>query len=346
MKRGRRHARVRYRYRPGGRRANPFPAARPGQPRRRVLAFLRSFLHGDRALQGALVLIAVFSLAMCALTAVRSARTAALNRSLSEMHSMEEFPVWEPEEPDQEQAASSSGGITLSRMSLPDGTAIRQAEVTQFHRDTGKILPDMVKLCRENKDTVGWISIPGIVSLPVVYRDNTYYLTHDFSNADNRSGTLFLDEHHSLEADPQNLLIYGHNMRDGSMFGLLTHYRDLATLREHPLIEFSTLWEKEEYAVFAVVLSSDDPGAAGHLDFYNHPSFTSEKAFNDYIARVRQLSLFDIPITVRPVDALITLSTCMDSGHLLVFARRLDSLENREETVAAVQKAKRRFIGV
>ena len=100
-------------------------------------------------------------------------------------------------------------------------------QTTSFHRTDLDILPEMRELAQKNPDTVGWIGISGTVLLPVVYRDNTFYLDHDFTRSKNASGTLFPDENSPINADTQNLLIHGHSMNDGSMFGILTHYRKL-----------------------------------------------------------------------------------------------------------------------
>lgn len=228
--------------------------------------------------------------------------------------------------------------MTLSRMGLPDGTAIEAGCVPGvFHDRSGGFLPDMQKLVYSNPDTVGWLHIKGIVSLPVVYRDNRYYLDHDFNGHQSASGTLFLDVNHPLTANAQNLLIHGHSMFDGSMFGLLTHYQRVETLKAHPLISFSTLWEKETYAVFAVLKVSSKIGDARYFDYASHPALASDADFNAYIESVRARSIFDIPVDVRPTDALLTLSTCLDDDRLVVLARKLRAGESRDELLSAVE---------
>jgi sortase B len=240
-------------------------------------------------------------------------------------------------------------------MVLPDGTPIDvpgtlQLPVTEaeavgvpqtaaFHRTDLDILPELRELTGKNPDTVGWISISGTVHLPVVYRDNIFYLDHDFTGAKNASGTLFLDESSPINADTQNLLIHGHSMNDGSMFGILTHYRKLDFLRQHPLIAFSTLWEKESYAVFAVMLVSSKTGDANYFNYFSNPTFASDADFNAYIAQVAARSEFTIPVDVEPGDALLTLSTCIDDDRLVVMARRLRPGETKDAVVSAVEEA-------
>ncbi len=336
---------MRYRYRPGGDRPlrpfsarilRPFsaPAGTDLLPSRRRLLW---------AAQAALILTAAVSLGLCASALVQSARTASLNRSLTALHaSDDEFPAL-PAFP----SASSrkAGGISLFEMSLPDGSPIVSAAGAEgsdpeFRPASGPILPSMAALTEQNPDTVGWLSIRNVLDLPVMYRNNTYYLTHDFTGAPNRSGALFLDENHPVTAGAQHLLIYGHNMSDGSMFGLLTHYRRLDSLKEHPLICFSTLWEEETYVVYAVVRASDDPKDAEYLDFCSHPFFADGEAFDRYIRLLQSRSMFDIPISVQSDDALLTLATCLDSGHLLVCARRVRPGESADTLTAIVRTAR------
>lgn len=79
-------------------------------------------------------------------------------------------------------------------------------------------------------------------------------------------------------------------MYDGSIFGLLTHYRKLDFLRKHPLITFSTLWEKENYAVFAVLLVSSNTGDNDYFNYFDHATFASDAEFYDYICQLQECS--------------------------------------------------------
>lgn len=203
-----------------------------------------------------------------------------------------------------------------------------------FHKTSGDVLPDMMDLLGRNPDTVGWIGISGIVHLPVVYRDNAYYLTHDFDGKRNDSGALFLDQGTPVTAQTQNLLIHGHSMYDGSMFGLLTHYQKLNTLIRHPLISFSTLYEKETYAIFAVLKVTPEAFVN-----YVHPFFASDADFEAYVASVCERSLYSVPLNVKPTDALLTLSTCVDDDRLVIFARKLRADETRDEIISAVEQS-------
>ena len=314
--------------------------------------------------QAVLALVVVAALGLSASVIVRSIRTARLNRQLAAMYGVSgeemqaqiaappmgdgDIPAFAARASD----ASSSPYGELSAMVLPDGSPIEVPETAQlpaepteaaqtalFHRTDLDILPEMQALAQKNPDTVGWISISGTVHLPVVYRDNTFYLDHDFTGAKNASGTLFLDENSPVNGDTQNLLIHGHSMNDGSMFGILTHYRKLDFVRQHSTIAFSTLWERESYAVFAVMLVSSRTDDANYFNYFSNPTFASVSDFNAYIEAVEARSMFTIPVDVEPDDALLTLSTCLDDDRLVLLARRLRPGESKDAVVSAVEEA-------
>ena len=351
----------RIRYRPGNqpRLRMPF-AARPTRRRKRYrVVNRRRFM----VVQIVLALTVVVALGLSASVIVRSIRTARLNRQLAALYGVngEEMQAEIAAPPIQGDsplyAASASVTSTspygeLSAMVMPDGSPIEVPEtavlsygtadipqITAFHRTDLDILPEMRELAGKNPDTVGWISISGTVHLPVVYRDNIFYLDHDFTGAKNASGTLFLDESSPINADTQNLLIHGHSMNDGSMFGILTHYRKLDFVRQHALIAFSTLWEKESYAVFAVLQVSSKTDNPNYFNYFSYPTFGSTSAFDEYVAAVKARSLFTIPVDVEPDDALLTLSTCLDDDRLVLLARRLRPGETRDAVISAVEEA-------
>ena len=316
------------------------------------------------AAQAALALVVAVALGLSASVIVRSIRTARLNRQLADLYGVSgeamEAQIAAPPIGDESApafAAQAAGASTspygeLSAMVMPDGSPIivpemvelptEETGVTQtaaFHRTDLDIMPEMRELTQRNPDTVGWISISGTVHLPVVYRDNVFYLDHDFMGSKNASGTLFLDENSPIDADTQNLLIHGHSMNDGSMFGILTHYRKLDFVRQHPLIAFSTLWERESYAVFAVLQVSSRVGDANYFNYFSAPTFASTSDFNAYIDAVQSRSIFQIPVDVEPDDALLTLSTCLDDDRLVVIARRMRPGETKDAIVSAVEEA-------
>ena len=232
---------------------------------------------------------------------------------------------------------------TLPSATVPPETVLPEARLrSEYQSLSGEMLPRMRELFEKNGDLVAWVRIPGVVSLPVVYRDNTYYLNHDFGGKSSPAGTLFLDERHPLTVQTQHLLIHGHNMHDGSMFGLLSHYRGLDYVLEHGLVSLSTLYREETYALFAVLIVPDDPGDARYVPYAGTAAFQSEGQFNAFIRNLRENSLYAIPIDVQPGDALLTLSTCLDEDKLVLVCRRMRDGETEETLRQALNQSTRR----
>ena len=175
----------------------------------------------------------------------------------------------------------------------------------------------------ENNDLVGWLEIPDVVDLPVVYRDNNeYYETHDFFGKASVGGTLFLDALHPLEANSQHLVIHGHNMRDGSMFGHLARYQQKDYLQQHPIITWTTLYQQERYDIFAVAIASTSTQDAQYLDYLKTTTFADAEDLQDYLGRLRRVSLYWEDMPVNTDDALLTLSTCLGDDRILVVGKR------------------------
>ena len=167
-------------------------------------------------------------------------------------------------------------------------------------------------LYAQNPDLFGWLRIPGtVIDYPVMFtpEEPEYYLRRDFEGRESLSGTLFMDGACPPEGD--FCLIYGHNMKNGAMFGSLIRYADAAFYEAHPTILFDTLYETREYTVFAAFYSQVLPeDGSNAFRYYNYTDLSDPEVFADYVEQVRRVSLIDTEL--RPVwgDALITLSTC------------------------------------
>ncbi|MGI6249272.1 MAG: class B sortase [Acutalibacteraceae bacterium] len=165
-----------------------------------------------------------------------------------------------------------------------------------------------------NPDVVGWLKIPGTSIDTVVTQDknNTYYLRNDFYGKRTRYGNLFLDYRNDPKDLSQNTILHGHTtMSKLQVFNDLYKYMDADFYREHPIIEYSTLYKKYEWKVFSVYITSVQPkDDNGYSFYYIHPKINKSK-FPGYMTQIIQRSRFYSEIGVGPEDKILTLSTCV-----------------------------------
>ena len=311
-------------------------------PRRRPRRQSALRLNASRAVMLALIAVIVFCLVMIGSILLRTARTKKLNAELAAMRAAQiaaETPV--PTMPEATPAPTATPEPAASPS--PSPTAGPVVTTTEYHRASGTPLAHMEALYEQNRDLIGWVEIPGIIDLPVMYKDNSYYLTHDFNKSKSAAGTIFLDKNHRFTERTQNLLLHGHNMKDGTMFGRLVHYlQEIDYYRAHPFVNFDTLWEEEEYVIFSVLRVPLDVSDEGFINYFSHPTFTSDEAFDAYVRQLQLSSVYAIPINVKPSDALLTLSTCIDEDRLVIVCRRVREGEShsrlRELARAAIHQ--------
>ena len=189
-------------------------------------------------------------------------------------------------------------------------------------------------LLEMNSETVGFLNIDELLALPVVQRknDNDYYLNHSFEREESSAGTLFLDGSNLLVPKDQNLIIYGHNMKNGTMFHALIGYDELSFLRKYPLVHFDTIYESTVYAPFAVFSAGVEPDSPGYLNFRRF--IFDEDEFDGFIRDLRGLSKFSIPLDVRYGDALLLLGTCeytRENGRFVIALRAQREGETEDE---------------
>ena len=197
--------------------------------------------------------------------------------------------------------------------------------------------PEFVSLYKKNSDLIGWLRSDAVedINFPVVKRDDEYYMNHDFYGRENLSGTVFLDQAGSILPRASNLVLHGHNMKNGSMFGKLSRYLDSAFLKAQPMFTFSTLYESADYVPYAVSIASIDPNSGMYAEFA-HSEFTDDAQMLAYAARLSALSVFNLPVDVRADDRLLTLATChgpADSERLIIALRELRPEEDKTAIV-------------
>ena len=195
------------------------------------------------------------------------------------------------------------------------------------------------ELLRYNPDTVGFLTIGETVDLPVVQRenDNEYYLTHAYSGEEAREGALFLDGANRLS--DENLIVYGHNMRNGTMFGELSSFGEREFLLKNAVVRFDTLYENALYVPFAMFEASMDENDGHYFDV--RQIVFDETSFELFVLKLRGRSVFDVPVEVEYGDQLLTLVTCSyndDDGRYIVALRKLREGETEEEMRALMER--------
>ena len=187
--------------------------------------------------------------------------------------------------------------------------------------DTSVPMRDLSGLFSQNGDCIGWLCIPDTaVNYPVMHTpDNPQkYLRRSFYGEYSQSGVPFLDYRCGL--DSTNLIIYGHNMKNGTMFSSLRNYTDPAFCAEHPVIEFQTADGVEQYTVFAVAAVQKTDA------WYSFIHAADSTDFTEQAAAIMQKSLYNTGVTPVFGQQIITLSTCYGSGkngRLIVAAVKL-----------------------
>ncbi len=177
--------------------------------------------------------------------------------------------------------------------------------------DQPVILSKYSDLYLENKDLAGWLSIEGMkIDYPVMQcEDDEYYLHHDFYGKDSEYGCLYVRNQADLDAGT-NFIIYGHNMKDGSMFGDLDLYLRESFYQEHPVIFFDTLYEERTYEIIAVFRSQVYYGDDNVFKYYQFYEADTQEEFDDFYRNITELSLYDTGVKAEFGDTFLTLSTC------------------------------------
>jgi sortase B len=172
-----------------------------------------------------------------------------------------------------------------------------------------------------NSDLVGWITVPNtVINYPVVQSgDNNYYLRRDFNGNRANAGTIFMDYRCDARCRGKHIILYGHHMRNGSMFKDLVKYKREDFFQKNGYIRFDTLYEEIEWEVFSVYITE--------VDFpYGQTAFDSDEEYITFLEGIKGRSMFEKDIELTEEAQILTLSTCTyeyDNARLVVHARRV-----------------------
>lgn len=187
------------------------------------------------------------------------------------------------------------------------------------------------KMQRQNSDIVGWLTVPGLLDEAVVQKDNSYYLRRDYRGYHNDNGSIFLEESCDLSTRPYTLMLFGHNMKSGAMFGCLRNYENIRFYRNNPFITFDTAYEDGRYVIFAIGTLSQNRLSSNYLDIGMLNSLNVEWRENA-IAQLKKISEISTGISVEADDQLLLMITCVeaDTERRIVAARRIRDGESED----------------
>ena len=208
-----------------------------------------------------------------------------------------------------------------------------QEPVTEPQAET-RIANPYADAFRANKDMTAWLQIPDTnIDYPVMWtpEDESYYLYRDFDGSDNKNGCLILDTDSCLDPLTTNLIIHGHNMRSGAMFGNLTKYESKEYFENHRQMTLYTEDCQRNYEVIAVFRSQVYKKTDEVFKFYKFFQADTQEEFDDFYKNIKNLSLYDTGVTAQFGDHFLTLSTCVyhvEQGRFVVVAKEIESGDN------------------
>lgn len=195
------------------------------------------------------------------------------------------------------------------------------------------VLPDLTyeEAKDKNKDTIGYISVPGTdIAYPVVRgEDNEYYLSHNILKDESKYGAIFMDFRNADKDQQKHIIIYGHDMKNGTMFHSLLNFKQKSFFSENRIISFT--WGETE-TMWEIYLACTIPTVDGHMINYTETRFGDNAAFEEYMtdmiayARTAPSSTLSDNVTISQADQVLTLTTCtyeQDNSRFIIQARRV-----------------------
>ena len=217
---------------------------------------------------------------------------------------------------------NTTGGNSTSGGNNSGGTISNNSHITKVPYFRYKPLVDI------NSDFCGWIKIEGTnIDYPVMHTpdDPQKYLHLSFYGKYAWCGLPFVDGKCDIAPNSDNVIIYAHHMKDGSMFQNLVNYTDKAYYTQHSTVLFDTLWNYGKYEIIAVVKTTVSSKDSWRFDKY--VNFETEEEFLEFYNYAKEHSLYDTGVTAEYDDKFLTLSTCeysQNNGRLVVIAKKVN----------------------
>lgn len=237
-----------------------------------------------------------------------------------------------PEEPDVTEPQTEAPVVVVTEAPTEAPT-----EPTEPAETEPVMLDFMAEWYNKYPEVVGWLRIDDtIIDYPVVFtpEEPEKYLRMNLDGEYSVGGTLFIDGKCSMDPESMNILIYGHNMSNGTMFRKLMDYKKESFWEKHPEIYFSTLYEERTYEIISVFYDRVYFNYEDVFKFYQFIDAEDEADFANAMENYKEKAMYDTGVTAEYGDRLLTLITCSyhhDYGRFVVVAR--------EKTDAAVEAA-------
>ncbi len=183
------------------------------------------------------------------------------------------------------------------------------------------------KLFAINPHSVGWISVSGtIIDYPLMksVESPNFYLNHSYDRSYSRYGCPYVQENCDVDKPSDNIIIYGHNMRDGRMFGALEKYLDKSFFEQNRYIDVNIKGQDFKYEILSVFTQSEE--AENRFAYHLFVDAEDEVDFSEYVDKCKSLSRYDTGVDAVYGDKLITISTCEYSsknGRLVIVAKKI-----------------------
>lgn len=193
-------------------------------------------------------------------------------------------------------------------------------DITKLQKSNNEI--NFEELKSQNSDTVFYLKVNNTnISYPVVkYSDNNYYLNHSFDKSKNSAGWLFADYKNKLDGTDKNIVVYGHNRRDGSMFGTLKNIlnKEWYDNTDNMDIVYMDIRGKHIYKIFSIYKIENE-------DYYITTQFNNDSRYKKFLTTIKSRSIKDFNVEISETDSILTLSTCSNNNkyRVVLHAKRI-----------------------
>ncbi len=212
-------------------------------------------------------------------------------------------------------------------------------DLNDIRTDKGTIIGKYAGMWKENSDIIGWVKMEDTkIDYPVMQtkEDPEFYLHRSFKKEYSDSGTPFMDADSDIFIPTSNWLIYGHHMKSGIMFHDIVKYEQQDFYQKHPTFKFDTIYKGGQgtYQIIAAGYSKIYNEDENVFKYYQYADIDSKERFDEYVAGVKSISVYETGETAEYGDQLVTLSTCTyqtEDGRFFVVGKRIDAKQKKPE---------------